>query len=56
MDAFKRWCKKKGYHVDARPYTGIWTKNGTRVGSYFEKIHKKGRNKGKHYVLVNLYR
>ena len=41
-DLFRRWLKVKQYSKDAPPFTGIYTKGGSRVGSAYEK-QKRGR-------------
>ena len=47
---FRRWLKKKRYSKDASPFTGVYTKGGSRVGSAYEK-----QKKGKRVWEVDLY-
>ena len=48
--SFRRWLKEKQYRKDASPFTGVYTKGGSRVGSAFEK-----RKRGKRVWEVDLY-
>ena len=49
-NSFRRWLKKMHYTKDTPPFTGIYTKGGSRVGSAFEK-----QKRGKRVWGVDLY-
>ena len=48
--SFRKWLKEKHYSKDAPPFTGVYTKGGSRVGSAYEK-----QKKGKRVWEVDLY-
>jgi len=50
-EALREWCKARGYLLEERGWTGIFTKEGKRVGSHYRKTDGKGGE----YRLVVLY-
>ena len=50
-EALREWCKAQGYLLEERGWTGIFTKEGKRVGSHYRKTDGKGGE----YRLVVLY-
>jgi len=50
-EALREWCKARGYLLEERGWTGIFTKDGKRIGSHYRKTDGKGGE----YRLVVLY-